>query len=273
MGPSRVPARRSSDRPNRTVDSISRALRVIELLVREPSGALGVSEVAEHLGVGRSTAHQILTTLVLHNFAEQDRQSSRYGLGMAVLEAGAVALDRARLGVSLVPALEHLASLVGEVASIGVLSGTRALLVYRTRSDAVLRVDLRAGSLLPLHNTATGLVLLAWLEERQRGELIDQLALSEHDRDVLQHELALTLERGYAIQCDTSYPGISAIAAPVWGGRTGMVVGSLALNGPSVRFTPDKYRAVLLEAAARMSDPDVGHLAHSAAASDGVTRA
>jgi DNA-binding IclR family transcriptional regulator len=114
-------------------------------------------------------------------------------------------------------------------------------------------------------------VLLAWLDEPQRGELIDRLALSDRERQVLQDELGLTLEHGYAIQCDTSYPGISAIAAPVWGARTGMVVGSLALNGPSVRFTPDKYRAVLLEAAARMSDPNAGQAGEPALAADGVT--
>src|SRR5690606_6044079 len=78
----RMPETRTTPTEGYSVDSVTNALRILVMLREEPE--LGVVDVARGLGVARSTAHRLLTTLARENFVRQESAYGKYRLGAAL---------------------------------------------------------------------------------------------------------------------------------------------------------------------------------------------
>src|SRR5919198_678413 len=75
-----------------TIQSVDRAARILKALASGPR-RLGVSQLADQLGLSRPTVHGLLQTLAAHGFVEQDRDSDKYQLGPGLLQLGNSYLD------------------------------------------------------------------------------------------------------------------------------------------------------------------------------------
>ena len=75
-----------------TIQSVERAARILKVLASGPR-RLGVSEIADRLGLTRPTVHGLLQTLQAQGFVEQDRDSDKYQLGAGLLQLGTSYLD------------------------------------------------------------------------------------------------------------------------------------------------------------------------------------
>lgn len=228
----------------RQVASVSRALQILELLVAHPAHELGVSEIARELGVVKSTAHQLLATLAAHGFVESNAANGRYGLGIRLMEAGAVASKHFGLGPAVVPLLEALVAQLHETCSVGVLVGSSVFLVQRVEAESVLRVDLKVGTRFPAHKSAIGRVILSDMPPERLEPLLDELQLTKPQRQALYEELEIVRREGCSIVRDIPVEGISAIAAAVRTSTQGPVAG-LVIAAPTFRFHPDRWRAAL----------------------------
>lgn len=232
----------------RQVASVSRALRIIELLIAHPTQDLGVSEIAREVGVVKSTAHQLLATLAAHGFVENNGTSGRYRLGVRAMEAGAVASTQAGLGPAVIPLLEALVSEVHETCSIGVLVGNSVSLVQRVEAESVLRVDLRVGTRFPIHTSAIGRVILAEMPEERRVQILDSLDLPKDERRQIDEEIETIRVEGCSIVRNIPVEGISAIAVVVRTSAQAPLAG-LVVAAPSFRFNPDAFRSALTRTA------------------------
>ena len=106
-----------------TIQSVDRAARILKVLGRG-SARLGVTEIAEQLGLAKGTAYGLLRTLEAQGMVEQDPDTDKYRLGAAMLQLGNAFLDNHELrGRSLLWA-DSLASRVGEAVRVGVLNGS-----------------------------------------------------------------------------------------------------------------------------------------------------
>lgn len=232
----------------RQVASVSRALRVIELLISHPSHELGLSEIARRLEIGKSTAHQLLATLAAHGFVDQGEASPRYRLGIRAMEAGAIAASHIGLGSALIPLLEALVREVRETCSIGVMSGNSITLLQRVEAESVLRVDLKVGTRLPLHTSAIGRVLMSAMPPETQTRLLDDLNLAPAERRETLAALQVAHEENCSIVRDIPIDGISAIAVAIRG-RDQRPVAGLVVAGPSFRFEPSACREAALRTA------------------------
>src|SRR4051794_2368339 len=133
---------------------------------------LGVSEIADRLGLTRPTVHGLLQTLLAHGFVEQDRDSDKYQLGAGLLQLGASYLDLNELrGRSIVHA-ERLAARTGCAVRVGVLHGATLVVVHHVfRPDTTLQI-LEVGAQLPAHATALGKAILAYAEPEVLDDLL-----------------------------------------------------------------------------------------------------
>jgi len=110
------------DRRDPTIQSVDRAARILKALAAG-SPRLGVSELAERLGLAKTTVHGLLRTLERQDLVEQDPETGKYRLGPEMLQLGNAFLDHHELrGRSLVWA-DTLAERVGEAVRVGVLPG------------------------------------------------------------------------------------------------------------------------------------------------------
>src|SRR3954449_3760283 len=155
---STMPNRKSARRG--TIQSVDRAARILEALAGGPR-RLGVSEIADRLGLSRPTVHGLLQTLQAHGFVEQDRDSDKYQLGAGLLQLGNSYLDLNELrGRSIVHA-ERLAARAEAAVRVGVMHGATVIVVHHVfRPNTAFQV-LEVGAQLPVHASALGKAILA----------------------------------------------------------------------------------------------------------------
>src|SRR5436309_16124278 len=156
-----MPNNESSEKRRTSIQSIDRATAILKALASGPR-RLGVSELADRLGLSRPTVHGLLQTLQAHGFVEQDRDSDKYQLGAGLLQLGNSYLDLNELrGRSIVHA-ERLAARAQAAARVGVMHGPVVVVVHHVfRPDAAFQV-LEVGAQLPIHASALGKAILAY---------------------------------------------------------------------------------------------------------------
>lgn len=231
--------------------SVTNATRLLVELAGA-GGPVRLSDLSERLDMTKSSVHLLLATLVDAGFVEQTAQAT-YRLGLAVFEVGAAALDQYGLGARLAPPMEALAVSTSEAISLAVVHDGSALLVQRFESDQILRASIRVGTRMPLHTSASGRCLLAYLPDAERRELLEQCGLASPSvlRKLSSRAKAIRAD-GYESQRDEWAVGVSAIAAPVFG-IGDRIVGSVSITWPTSRFDPDPWVRSLLATAEELT--------------------
>ena len=224
---------------------------------------LGIADIADELGMSRSTTHRYVITLVALGYLEQGA-SRKYRLGLRVTDLGMSALNATGLREQAHPDLEELRQRTGYTVSLAVLDGQEVLYIDRARSfrHEQSTIDLSAGSRLPAYCTATGKLLLAHLPEKKQHELIADMKLTKHGPNTITNkkelltELDLIREDNFALNDQELAANLQAIAAPVRD-ESGEVVAALSLAAPSsvisLEAMADALGPHLLSAADRIS--------------------
>jgi DNA-binding IclR family transcriptional regulator len=223
-----------------TIQSVDRSARILKALAGGPR-RLGVSQLADQLGLSRPTVHGLLQTLQAHGFVEQDRDSDKYQLGAGLLHLGNSYLDHNELRARSIVHAERLAQSSGEAVRVGVLHGPSVVVVHHVfRPDAVFQV-LEVGAQLPAHATALGKAMLAWAMQNVIDELIAEPLPRLTNRTLngsgLRSELAEVREKGLARERDEAVLGEASVAAPIFD-HAGHAVGAIGVAGDTQRVLP-----------------------------------
>src|SRR5688500_18518627 len=166
-----MPNASETSRRRGTIQSVDRAARILKALGSGPR-RLGVSQLADQLGLSRPTVHGLLQTLAAHGFVEQDRDSDKYQLGAGLLHLGNSYLDLNELRARSLVHAERLAARTGASVRVGVLHGASVTVVHHVvRPDAAFKV-LEVGAQLPAHASALGKAMLAYAPEHVLRELL-----------------------------------------------------------------------------------------------------
>jgi IclR family transcriptional regulator, pca regulon regulatory protein len=185
---------------------------------------LGIADIADDLGMSRSTTHRYVITLVALGYLEQGA-SRKYRLGLRVTDLGMSALNSTGLREHAHPYLEELRQRTSYTTSLGVLDGTDVLFVDRVRSFRrgvdEIGLDLHTGSRLPAYCTSMGKLLLANLPQPEQRDLIASAKLTKRGPNTITGKRALLDEldeiqsAGFAVDDQELAPEIYAIAVPV----------------------------------------------------------
>ena len=222
----------------KTIQSVDRAVRILKALGEHP-GRLGLSDLADRVGLAKTTVHGLLRTLQDHGLVEQHAESDKYQLGPELLQLGNSYLDLNELRSHALAWSEQLAMQSGEAVRVGVPHSDAALVVHHVfRPDASLQV-LEVGALLPLHATALGKALLAYLDDDFVADLIagGPARLTGHTHiapAALRRDLASVRETGYAVEREEALLGEGGIAAPIFD-RRAEPIGAVGIAGPKER--------------------------------------
>lgn len=247
------------------VQAIERAAAILRLLARG-SGRLGVGEIAASLDLAKGTAHGILRTLRGVGFVEQDAATGKYQLGAALLHLGTSYLDVNELRSRATNWADALAARSGEAVRIGTPLEGNVLVVHHVfRPDDTLQT-LDVGSLLPLHATALGKVLLAYdtdlAASAQQADLPSLTRRTIVNASSLSRALAQVREHGWATDAEEFMPGEAGIAAPIRSSG-GLVVGAIGITGAVERLCDGRLRprpelVTHVRSAARAVSRDLG---------------
>ncbi|MFF2203378.1 IclR family transcriptional regulator [Streptomyces sp. NPDC058145] len=247
------------------VQSIERAAAILRLLAGGPR-RLGLGEVAASLGLAKGTAHGILRTLQHVDFVEQDAATGKYQLGAALLHLGTSYLDVNELRSRSINWADALAARSGEAVRLGTPLEGKVLVVHHVfRPDDTLQT-LDVGSLLPLHASSLGKVLLAFgtapFEQALESGLETYTRHTLVSPDRLNRALAEVREHGWAAEIQEMSMGEAGISVPIRG-HGGLVVGAIGLSGPVERICdnqgqPRPNLITLIREAARAISRDLG---------------
>ncbi|HEX3392682.1 MAG TPA: IclR family transcriptional regulator C-terminal domain-containing protein [Solirubrobacteraceae bacterium] len=140
--------------------------------------ALGIADLAEVIGISRSTTHRYAMTLVALGYLEQDSKR-KYRLSPRAADPGSAAIEMIRAEVGGRAVLQELRDELGHTVSMGVLAGGRVIYVHRLfghrRGQFAIDRGLESGAHVPAYCTALGKVLIASLSSVEREQLLAKL--------------------------------------------------------------------------------------------------
>ena len=199
-------------------------------------GAARSAELADELGLNRSTCHDILKTLVFEGLLSFDGASKTYRPGPVLEATGARAWEASGRLRALRPALERWVWETGCMAYLARLLPNREFVVVdRVEAVQPIRITIDVGQRFPLVVAAKGKAYLSQLPEAVARALLVEHGLPRYapdsitDVDEYLAELAAVRSRGWASSRREYYGGAGAIAAPVRGpgGEVELVVCSM----------------------------------------------
>ncbi|GAB2597163.1 IclR family transcriptional regulator [Streptomyces capparidis] len=240
----------------RDVKSTARALELLELLAARQHRPARLRELSEALGMPRSSCYAVLRTLTKYGWVRTDVSGTLYGIGIRALLAGTSYLDADPYVRIARAALERAGEHLDETFHLGRLSGCDVVYLATRESGQYLRPLSRVGRRMPAYSTALGKALLAGLDaeelpEHLPEELVPLTAHTLTDRAELERELALTRERGYAVDREENTVGVRCFALPL---RYAEPPGdAISCSVPLARLTADR-EADIVRALGRARD-------------------
>jgi len=236
----------------RTLKTVARAIELIQTL--EELGGAGVTELAEALGMSKSSTYNYLGTLQEHRIVVRDGDT--YRLSYQFLHIGRSVRDRATIYRHGREELELLAHETGRYVHLATEQHGLGVDLFKVKGEEAIGSRYQRSKLNRpdyLHFSATGKAILAHLPDQYVDWIVDQYGLVERtantitDRGDLAAELQRTRERGYSVNREEEIEGIWAVGAPVLD-RDDEVLGSISVSGSATRMQNADYRADMIEA-------------------------
>jgi IclR family KDG regulon transcriptional repressor len=230
------------------LSSVATAIQLLKVFSEEQVD-IGISELSRRLGVAKSTVHRLAATLAAEGLLEQDRESEKYRLGIALFRLGALVRRRMDISSQGRPYLYELREKTNETVHLAILDGTEIMYVYNLESTQAIRMRSDLGVRKPAYCTAEGQAILAFQPQAVIDAVIAQ-GLSPRtpqtitDPADLTKALAVVRQRGCAIEDEESEIGMRGISAPIRN-DAGDVVAAVGLAGPVTRLSKKAIAAFI----------------------------
>ena len=228
--------------------TLDRLTSILDAVVDQSEPATPAS-VARRIDLPLPTVSRLMRQLAKARFLAADARTNTFALGSRILELGYAARPTRMVG-SIVPEMERIRDATGETVSLHVRSDDKRVCVAEVQSFNSVRRVVPVGLIVPLHFGATGHVLLAALAPADLRNYARTHFENEGDGRTLVTVVETVRSRGWAMAVDSWVDGLSGLAVPISDGE--QIVASLAISGPSTRWTPEAMRRKLdlvLEAA------------------------
>jgi IclR family pca regulon transcriptional regulator len=247
----------SSQQKDTGSTSLLRALSILELIARK-SGGFTNAEISRRLKIATSTTSYILSRLEREGYLRRDPEHGRYEIGLKVVALAHGALREMGLRRVAEPILHRIAAETRHSGLIGVLERGLVMIVDKVEQPDLAKIDMDIGVRYPAHTTALGKVLLAHLPVEEVEALFDGFtALADPKKSAVSRasrmqELATVKKQGFAISDGELFPGIWAVAAPIYDSAGRVRAAVSATGGRSARENDD-IKACVMRAAHEIS--------------------
>jgi DNA-binding IclR family transcriptional regulator len=230
-----------------TIQSIARAAALIEHLAGDGKNT-GITAIASHVGLHKSTCFGILHTLQELGYVVQNKATGRYNLGAKIFTLGQAYLTNLDLRGLAAPYLATLSAESLETVHLVIREGLHAVYIDKIEAPHAITISSQVGQRARMHCTGVGKVILAHFtpEEQQAvlGQALDRY--TEHtltDRNALASHLAEIKEKGLSIDNEEIEIGLCCIAAPIFS-NSGAVTAAISISGPKTRLTEDRFESL-----------------------------
>jgi len=249
------------DKPVR-IQALARASAIIDVVAAADEAGVGLSEISKATGLNKTTAFNLLASLVTLRFVEQDAHTRRYRLGLRNLELGRLVQQRLQISHLARPILAQLCGKTNETVNLGVPELHDLLVIDSFQGSRILHARANAGWRSMYHCTALGKAIMARWDEPMRQAIYSACGLPQltnrtvTEVDDMEAQLDRFREQGYATDVEENEIGVNGIARWVVDGL-GEVAAAVSVAGHASRLTPEVMERIA---------PDVIHAANEISA-------
>jgi DNA-binding IclR family transcriptional regulator len=223
--------------------------RGLQIMLEVAAGKSTLNELAEALGVHKSTVLRLLRTLEDYRFVQRDG-AHHYRLGGKLFDLSTQALEQRDIRRIAAPFLTELNVKLGHTLHLATYEGGEAVYVDKYDSRHNVRMYSRIGKTAGLHCTAVGKVLVAYLPDAERERVIGELDFVVRTENTIRDAAAYTAElevvrrQGYALDRAENESFVTCIAAPVRD-ASGDVIAAVSISVPVMMLNGDSIVAML----------------------------
>lgn len=241
------------------IQSIARAVQILNLFRDTPR--LGISQIAQKVGLPKTTVFGLVQSLCEENFLARDPQTHDYSLGIALFELGTICESRLDLRKISAPFMQSLYEKVNDTVQLTVLTGRYSTYISKVVAPNNMTFAMAIGVRAFAHCTASGKVLLAYkpreeIDKLYAGVTLERPTAHTHPNyELLRRQLDDICRQGYSTECQEVHEELAGVAVPVFDAK-GASCAALCLSFPYTRFGEDYFSSnipLLKETAAEIS--------------------
>jgi len=245
---------------NYVIKTVSRALDLLDQF-REDDSEFGITDLSKRLKLQKNNVFRLVVTLKAKKYIEINSSTGKYRLGIKARALGQLATQQIDFAGHARPFLNDLKQQCHETCYFSVIKDGYTYYLDGVESDLPVRVVQMVGNSRPLYSTASGRVLLAFMEPKNQANLLSGFETEGlagrtlTDTDLLQIDLNRITQQGYAIDDQKHDAGVMEIAAPVFDSN-GAIIGALSVLGPEMRLATrleNELLPLVCQTAARLS--------------------
>jgi DNA-binding IclR family transcriptional regulator len=230
------------------IQSVERALKILDLFDASHQ-ELKITEISRRLSLHKSTVHSLLKTLQAHQYIEQNKNGA-YRLGLKLLERSSQLVESLDISKLAKDYLASLSQQTGQTVHLVVRDRQEGVYIDKVEGNqAVIRYS-RIGGRVPLHSSAAGKALVAFLPQEQISEVLQGYVYKVHTQHTLSSESAFrkelmqVRENGFAEDNQENEPGVYCMAVPIRN-YSGGVVAAMSLSMLSTRVSKEDWKGYI----------------------------
>jgi IclR family KDG regulon transcriptional repressor len=228
------------------IGSVQHALNILNLFDAS-NPEMGNSEIANRLEMDPGTVAGLIYTLKQNNYLDQNPTNRKYRLGLKLAERTAVLLNQIDLRKIAAPFLEKLRSWSGESTNLAIRDHYEVAYIERLFGNHALGIRSEIGKRAPLHSTALGKVILAYLTQNEVENILNDYEFLQVTPNTItkradfDQELDRVRREGFALDNEENEIGGRCLAAPILNDE-GVAVAAISISFPIQRLPLDKTR-------------------------------
>jgi len=244
------------------IQSLARASAILDVIAGGDESGLGLSAIARALRLNKTTTFNLLSSLVVLRFAEQDAYSKQYRLGLRCLELGRQVQQRLQVSHAARPILIELCRSTNETVNLGIPGMLDFQVIDSFQGSRVTHGRATNNWRWMYHCTALGKAFLAGWDAPMRRAIYDSCELTALTPNTittipaLESHLARFRNQGFATDLEEYEIGVNGIASWVVDGL-GELAAAISVSGHSSRLTEavmHRIAADVVQAANRISE-------------------
>jgi IclR family KDG regulon transcriptional repressor len=234
-----------ADTGSNSLSSVANAMRLLKVFSAE-APEWGISDLARHLGVAKSTAHRLASTLVAEGFLEKNPSNDRYRLGLLLFSMGTMVRRRMDVAEQSATHLRALADQTHETVHLAVLHDQEILYLRNIESPHAIRPRSYLGVRMPAFCTSEGRAILAYsapatISHALSSKLQPRTPQTITSKKALMSKLTEVLQLGYAVDNEESEHAMCGVAAPIFDANA-QVAAAVGVVGPVHRLGKAQLR-------------------------------
>ena len=227
------------------IQSVERALNILELLC-QTQDPMGVAEISEALNINRTTVYGLLNTLLNKDYLVKSSVGSKYVVSGKLYNLSYSYPNRLPVVHYASRYMIDLANKYNVTVHLGTFGVKNDILLVKAQFPKNIQ-NIRSGNLFPIYASGMGKVMLAFLPENKRKDIIEKLDLKSYtkntiiDKERLQEEIEQIRGQGYSRDQGEYMDNTSCVAFPIFDSKNS-ITAALSLSS-----TPDVIEPQLKE--------------------------